>query len=81
MFNSATFTMGKKSGTDKFQMFEVLVNQLKVFAYTETGSFVRYDAPKGQHDDGVAALSMAVWGKVSGWAGKDDRSVSAMFLY
>jgi hypothetical protein len=54
---------------DKFPMFGELVNQVKVFTYTETLSFVRYGAPKGEHDDGVAALAMADWGKVNGWAG------------
>jgi hypothetical protein len=55
---------------DKFEMFGQLVNQIKIFTHYISGShnFIRYDAPKGEHDDGVCALGMAVYGKSMGWA-------------
>ena len=53
---------------ETYHMFDPLVNQVKIYTYTDTDNFVRYGAPNGEHDDGVAALAMAAWGKVSGWA-------------
>jgi hypothetical protein len=49
-------------------MFEVLVNQIKIFTLKVTDNFVKYGAPPGEHDDGVCALGMAVHGKLKGWA-------------
>lgn len=39
-----------------------LVSELEAFEFTYTASGVRYEAPKGLHDDGVMALGLAVYG-------------------
>jgi hypothetical protein len=39
-----------------------LVSELEAFEFTYTATGVRYEAPKGYHDDGVAALGLAVHG-------------------
>lgn len=39
-----------------------LVRELEVFEFTYTNTGVRYEAPPGQHDDGVMALGLAVYG-------------------
>lgn len=48
-------------------MFTDLVNQVRIYTFKETQNFIVYQAPDGEHDDGVSALSMACWGKVSNW--------------
>lgn len=62
-------------------MFSELVNQICIYQYKETESFVIYSAPTGQHDDGVAALAMAVWGKCSEWAAPDSGANPIVGLY
>lgn len=39
-----------------------LVQELEAFEYTYTNSGIRYEAPKGFHDDGVMALGLALYG-------------------
>jgi len=39
-----------------------LVSELEAFEFTYTATGVRYEAPKGYHDDGVMALGLAVHG-------------------
>lgn len=39
-----------------------LVRELEAFEFTYTNTGVRYEAPPGQHDDGVMALGLAVYG-------------------
>ncbi|MFZ9156436.1 MAG: hypothetical protein ACO22A_08825, partial [Schleiferiaceae bacterium] len=45
-----------------------LVSELEAFEFTYTATGVRYEAPKGYHDDGVMALGLAVhgWDRVQG---------------
>ena len=47
-----------------------LVRELEAFEFTYTTTGVRYEAPPGQHDDGVMALGLAVygWDRVQGVA-------------
>lgn len=39
-----------------------LINELQAFEFTYTASGVRYEAPRGEHDDGVMALGLALYG-------------------
>jgi hypothetical protein len=39
-----------------------LVSELEAFEFTYTATGVRYEAPKGYHDDGVMALGLAIHG-------------------
>lgn len=39
-----------------------LVRELEAFEFTYTPSGVKYEAPKGMHDDGVMALGLALYG-------------------
>jgi hypothetical protein len=39
-----------------------LKNELESFEFTYTATGVRYEAPKGEHDDGVIALALALHG-------------------
>lgn len=39
-----------------------LVAELQMFEFTYTATGVRYEAPKGEHDDGVMALGLALYG-------------------
>lgn len=39
-----------------------LVRELEAFEFTYTASGVKYEAPKGMHDDGVMALALALYG-------------------
>lgn len=39
-----------------------LVGELQAFEFTYTATGVRYEAPKGEHDDGVMALALALYG-------------------
>jgi len=39
-----------------------LVAELEAFEFTYTASGVRYEAPRGEHDDGVMALALALYG-------------------
>jgi len=39
-----------------------LPSELEAFEFTYTASGVRYEAPKGYHDDGVMALGLALYG-------------------
>jgi len=39
-----------------------LISELEAFEFTYTASGVRYEAPKGYHDDGVMALGLALYG-------------------
>jgi hypothetical protein len=39
-----------------------LVSELEAFEFTYTATGVKYEAPKGYHDDGVMALGLAVYG-------------------
>lgn len=41
---------------------EWLVAELESFEFTYTNSGVRYEAPQGEHDDGVMALALALYG-------------------
>ena len=45
-----------------------LINELENFEYTYTSSGVKYEAPRGLHDDGVMALGLALhgWDRVQG---------------
>lgn len=45
-----------------------LINELHAFEFTYTASGVRYEAPRGEHDDGVMALGLALhgWDRVQG---------------
>jgi len=45
-----------------------LVNELESFEFTYTSHGVKYEAPKGLHDDGVMALGLALhgWDRVQG---------------
>jgi hypothetical protein len=48
--------------------FEDLISQVKAYKFVEGDmGFVRYGAPKGCHDDLVAAMAMANWAVVSNW--------------
>lgn len=44
-----------------------LLKELRQYEYEYRGGYYDYHAPKGLHDDFVAALSMAVWGWHRGW--------------
>ena len=39
-----------------------LLGELEAFEFTYTASGVRYEAPRGEHDDGVMALALALYG-------------------
>lgn len=39
-----------------------LVSELEAFEFTYTATGVKYEAPKGYHDDGVMALGLSVYG-------------------
>jgi hypothetical protein len=39
-----------------------LISELEAFEFTYTATGVRYEAPKGLHDDGVMALGLALYG-------------------
>ena len=39
-----------------------LVSELQAFEFTYTATGVRYEAPPGEHDDGVMALALALYG-------------------
>ena len=45
-----------------------LVGELEAFEFTYTATGVRYEAPPGEHDDGVMALALALfgWDRVQG---------------
>ena len=45
-----------------------LVKELEAFEFTYTATGVKYEAPKGMHDDGVMALALALhgWDRVQG---------------
>lgn len=45
-----------------------LISELESFEYTYTSSGVKYEAPRGLHDDGVMALGLALhgWDRVQG---------------
>jgi hypothetical protein len=47
-----------------------LVNELEAFEFSYTATGVKYEAPKGYHDDGVMALALALygWDRVQGAA-------------
>jgi hypothetical protein len=47
---------------------EWLRNELQAFEFEYTASGIRYQAPRGQHDDGVMALALALhgWDRVQG---------------
>jgi len=51
----------------QYPQFAELVNQIRIFTARPGKWFAEFSAPKGEHDDGVAALAMAAWGKVRGW--------------
>jgi hypothetical protein len=53
----ATFQAGEVKIPDGW-----LVSELEAFEFTYTATGVRYEAPKGYHDDGVMALGLAVHG-------------------
>ena len=50
-----------------YPQFGELVNQIRIYSARPGKWQIEYGAPKGEHDDGVAALAMAAWGKVRGW--------------
>ena len=50
-----------------YPQFAELVNQIHIYTARPGKWFAEFGAPKGEHDDGVAALAMAAWGKVRGW--------------
>jgi len=39
-----------------------LINELEAFEFTYTATGVKYEAPSGEHDDGVMALALALYG-------------------
>lgn len=45
-----------------------LIKELEAFEFTYTATGVKYEAPKGMHDDGVMALALALhgWDRVQG---------------
>jgi hypothetical protein len=49
-----------------------LQSELEAFEFTYTANGVRYEAPKGYHDDGVCALGLAVHGWDRVQAAKPD---------
>ena len=51
----------------QYPQFGELVNQIRIYSARPGKWQIEYGAPKGEHDDGVAALAMAAWGKVRGW--------------
>ena len=53
----ATFQAGEVKIPDGW-----LVSELEAFEFTYTATGVRYEAPKGYHDDGVMALGLAIHG-------------------
>lgn len=46
-----------------------LFKELRQYEYKYKRGRYEYNAPTGQHDDYVAALAQAVWGRARGWAG------------
>ena len=52
---------------------EILLNELKRYAFTQSSQGYKYSAPKNQHDDTVIALALAVWGINPGNYEPDDR--------
>ena len=51
--------------------------ELEAFEFVETASGVRYEAPRGQHDDGVMALALALygWDRVQGEVPEPPRAL------
>lgn len=56
---------------------EWLKGELEAFEFEYTASGVRYEAPKGEHDDGVMALALALhgWDRVQGVVPDEDDSL------
>jgi len=54
--------------------------ELESFEFEYTASGVRYEAPRGEHDDGVMALALALhgWDRVQGVVPEDDDSLPVM---
>ncbi len=52
---------------------EILINELKRYAFTQSSQGYKYSAPKNQHDDAVIALALAVWGLNPGNYQPDDK--------
>jgi hypothetical protein len=50
-----------------------LLRELRSYEYEYRGGRYYYSAPRNQHDDYVAALAMASWGRKSGWHGGQAR--------
>lgn len=51
-----------EQGKISFPNIPELINELKLFSYTQTsGGTIRYGAPEGYHDDCVIALGLAAW--------------------
>jgi hypothetical protein len=54
--------------------------ELESFEFEYTASGVRYEAPRGEHDDGVMALALALhgWDRVQGVVPEEDSSLPVM---
>jgi hypothetical protein len=54
--------------------------ELESFEFEYTHSGVRYEAPRGEHDDGVMALALALhgWDRVQGVVPEEDSSLPVM---
>jgi hypothetical protein len=44
-----------------------LIEQLRAYEYSYRAGVYRYSAPDGSHDDFVAAIAQANWGRTHGW--------------
>lgn len=56
--------------------FGDLLKELRQYEYEYQNGYYDYHAPRGQHDDYVAALAMAVWGRTRGWAGSSSTFIA-----
>lgn len=58
-----------------------LLKELSAYEYEYKHGYYDYHAPKNEHDDYVAALAMAVWGRKCGWAGRGNGGNLGQLLY
>lgn len=58
--------------------FAELVRQLRAYEGSKVGARAVFSAPDGQHDDYVAALAMAVWGRAKNWI--NERGAAMAFV-
>jgi len=66
------YEAGVKSGSE-----DLLIDELRKYEFKLKGNHYDYAAPKGAHDDYVAALLMAWWAKHAGWGKNIGLNISA----